>query len=110
MGDYTNKLKELNKGISELMFLITLSIEKKSTLERLVKELDNHDNEIIEFKREMVKDDIDILKSIEEINNCNKEFSGYMLKFLDLQGLISQLSYLDELKFELERIHDTLKF
>lgn len=29
MGDYTNKLKQLNKGIDELIFLLTLSREKR---------------------------------------------------------------------------------
>lgn len=110
MGDYTNKLKELNKGIGELIFLLTLSREKKNDLENLVKELSNYDNEIIQSRAEMRKDNVDITKIIEETTNCNQEFVNYILKISELEGLTYQLSYLDEFKFELERVHDTLKF
>lgn len=110
MGDYTNKLKGLNKGIDELIFLLTLSREKKNTLENLVKELSNYDNEIIQSREEIRKNDVDIAKIIEETTNCNQEFMNYILKISELEGLTYQLSYLDELKLELERVHDTLKF
>lgn len=110
MADYTNKLKELNKGIDELIFLLTLSRDKKLDLENLVKELANCDNEIIQSRVEMLKVNADMDKILEETTSCNNEFHNYILKFLDLEGLIYQLSYLDELKFELERVYDTLKF
>lgn len=110
MGDYTNKLKGLNKGIDELIFLLTLSREKKNTLENLVKELSNYDNEIIQSREEIRKNDVDIAKIIDETTNCNQEFEKYMLKILELEGLINQLSYLDEFKLELEKVYDTLKY
>lgn len=109
MGVYTDKLKEVNKGFDELIFLLKLSIEKKEKLENLVKELDNYNNEIIKSRAEMRKDNVDIEKIIEETSNCNQEFVNYIMKISELEGLTCQLSYLDELKLELEKIHDTFK-
>ena len=110
MGYYTNKLRDLNKGIDELLFLLNLSKEKKNDLENLVKELSNYDNEIIQSRVEILKDSVDIEKILEETTNCNQEFGKYMLKMLELEGLVNQLSYLDEFNLELERVYDTLKF
>lgn len=110
MGYYTNKLRDLNKGIDELMFLFNLSREKKNDLENLVKELSNCDNEIIQSSVEILKDSVDIEKILEEATDCNQEFEKYMLKMFELEGLVNQLSYLDELNLKLERVYDTLKF
>lgn len=109
MGVYTDKLKEVNKGFDELIFLLKLSIEKKEKLENLVKELNNYDNEIIKSRAEMRKGNMEIEKALNEVTNCNKEFVNHIFKTGELEGLTCQLSYLDELKLELERIYDTFK-
>lgn len=109
MGDYTKKLKDINKGLDELIFLLTLATEKKTSIENLGKELDNCGNEVLLFRKEFVKDNVDLSKLLEETKSCNQEFRNYIIKYLDLKGLIYQLSYLDELKFDLEREYDTVR-
>ncbi|WP_455539837.1 hypothetical protein [Terrisporobacter sp.] len=52
---------------------------------------------------EILKNDVNITKLLKETTNCNKEFMNYMLKILELEGLICQLNDLEELNLELEK-------
>ena len=110
MGEYTNKLSQLNKEINELIFLLNLSIDKKEKLEKLVSDIKTCKNEIIIYKEEILKNNNDYSKLNRDVVECNQEFNNYISNFRKFEELGYQLSDTDELKFELKRLYDTLKF
>ena len=105
MSIHTDKLKDLNKEMKEFIFLLNLSIDKKSNIEKIVKDINNLDKDIITFRNELIKLDANLEQLVAEMNECRKELKEYMNTVYSLDTLTCKLSYKDDLKINLERIY-----